>query len=161
MQVGPSHLQQNRNAVCRSAPRLVLCMWIAGLASAAHVLAQTTTKLSAQQAEKWRATGGQATQSASTAAATPDDVPLEDYLALLAQISPAARDGAQAYLRAFAQRCGRPLTALELRKAIAQGSGDPVLMGMVSASHPSQLAQRDALLNQLSQRIRCDGQGQP
>lgn len=167
MQACPCHLQQHRkcrngrNDVRHSAPRLILCIWIAGLASAAHAQAQTTPKRPAQQLAESRAHSSPVTQSASTPASTPDDVPLEDYLALLAQISPAARDGAQAYLRAFAQRCGRPLTALALRKAIAQGSGDPVLMGMVSASHPSQLAQRAPLLNQLAQRIRCDGQGQP
>lgn len=164
MQACPSALQQHRggrNDVCHSAHRLILCIWIAGLASAANVQAQTETKRPAQQLAESRAHSRPVTQSTSTAAFTPYDVPLDDYLALLARISPAARDGAQAYLRAFAQRCGRPLTALELRKAIAQGSGDPVLMGMVSASHPSQLAQRAPLLNQLAQRIRCDGQGQP
>jgi len=136
MQACPSHIQQHSNCP--------------------HEAEQP-----AQQRAESRAHSSPVTQSTSTAASTPDDVPMADYLALLAQISPAARDGAQAYLRAFARRCGRPLTALELRKAIAQGSGDPVLMGMVSASHPSQLAQRDALLNQLAQRIRCDGRGQP
>ncbi len=167
MQACPCHLQQHRkcrngrNYVRHSAPRLILCIWIAGLASAAHAQAQTTPKRPAQQLAESRAHSRPVTQSTSTPASTPDDVPLDDYLALLARISPAARDGAQAYLHAFAQRCGRPLTALELRKAIAQGSGDPVLMGMVSASHPSQLAQRDALLSQLTQRIRCNGQGQP
>ena len=164
MQALPSHLQRHRhgrNDVRHSAPRLILCIWIAGLASADHVQAQLAIKQPAPQLAESRAHISPVTQSTSTPASTPDDVPLEDYLALLAQISPAARDGAQAYLRAFAQRCGRPLTALALRKAIAQGSGDPVLMGMVSASHPSQQAQRDALLSQLTQRIRCDGQGQP
>jgi hypothetical protein len=160
MQTCPSHLQQHSNGrhdVRHAASRLILCSWLAGLASAVHAQAEQPT----QQRTESRAHSSPGTQSTSTAAATPDDVPLEDYLALLAQISPAARDGAQAYLRAFAQRCGRPLTALELRQAIAQGSGEPVLMGMVSASHPSQLTQRDALLNQLAQRIRCDGRGRP
>jgi hypothetical protein len=41
-----------------------------------------------------------------------DDMPLADYLALLAQISPAAHEGAQAYLQAFQQRCGRPVRPL-------------------------------------------------
>ena len=160
MQICPSHLQQHSNGrhdVRHAASRLILCFWLAGLASAVQAQAEQPAQ---QQAES-RAHSSPVTQSTSTPASTPDDVPLEDYLALLAQISPAARDGAQAYLCAFAQRCGRPLTALELRKAIAHGSGDPILMGMVSASHPSQLAQRDALLSQLAQRIRCDGQGQP
>lgn len=109
-----------------------------------------------------------ATPTATTAVhATPpgpsvsDDIPMADYLGLLAQISPAAREGAQVYLQAFQQHCGRTLTALELRQAIAQGEGDPVLMAMVRASHPSQQAQRDATLRHLSQRIRCDGGRKP
>lgn len=101
------------------------------------------------------------TASASIATPAPDDVPMEDYLGLLAQISPAARDGAQAYLRAFQQRCGRTLTTMALRAAISQGDGDPILMGMVRVSHPSQQAQRDATLKQLTQRIRCDGRSAP
>lgn len=82
----------------------------------------------------------------------PDDMPLTDYLALLAQISPAAHDGAQAYLQAFQQRCGRPMRTPELRRAMADGDGDPVLMGMIRASHL-----RDATaLTQLGQRVGCE-----
>ena len=62
------------------------------------------------------------------------DIPLADYLGLLAQIAPAARDGAQAYLQAHESRCGRTVTAAELRRAVADGQGDPVLMGMIRAS---------------------------
>ena len=81
-----------------------------------------------------------------------DDMPLADYLALLAQISPAAHEGAQAYLQAFQQRCGRPVRAAELRQAMAGGDGDPVLMGMIRASHL-----RDAkALAQLAQRMTCE-----
>ena len=109
---------------------------------------------------------------AQTSAATPtvragpsapsaNEIPMADYLGLLARISPAARDGAQAYLLAFQQRCGRALTTMELRQAIAQGEGDPVLMAMVRASHPSQQAQRDTTLRQLTQSIRCDGGRRP
>lgn len=64
-----------------------------------------------------------------------DDMPLADYLALLAQIAPPARDGAQAYLQAFQQRCGRPMKTAELRRAMSEGDGDPVLMGLIRASH--------------------------
>ena len=88
--------------------------------------------------------------------AAADDVPMADYLGLLAQISPAAREGAQGYLQAFQQRCGRALTTQELRRAVSDGDGEPVLMGMIRAHHPSQQAQRDATLQQLAQRIRCD-----
>lgn len=102
-----------------------------------------------------------ATASVRVATPTPDDMPMQDYLGLLAQISPAARDGAQAYLQAFQQRCGRTLTTMALRAAISQGDGDPILMGMVRASHPSQEAQRDTTLKQLAQRIHCDGRSAP
>ncbi|GAC1354841.1 MAG: hypothetical protein NVSMB34_07350 [Variovorax sp.] len=80
-----------------------------------------------------------------------EDMPLDDYLALLAQISPAARDGAQAYLQAFQRRCGRSLTAAQLRQAVSEGDGDPVLMGMVRASQ----LQDSAAIQQLGQRIAC------
>ena len=102
-------------------------------------------------------TNGSSAQTASGVTATPaDDVPMDDYLGLLAQISPAAREGAQGYLQAFQRRCGRSLTTQELRRAVSDGDGDPVLMGMIRANHPSQQAQRDVTLQQLAQRIRCD-----
>jgi hypothetical protein len=96
-------------------------------------------------------------QTAPPAAAMPttDDMPLADYLGLLAQISPAAHDGAQAYLQAFQRRCGRSVSTAELRRAMADGDGDPVLMGMIRASHL-----RDAnALAQLGQRMTCDRRG--
>ena len=100
---------------------------------------------------------GSSAQTASGLSATPaDDVPMNDYLGLLAQISPAAREGAQSYLQAFQRRCGRALTMQELRRAVSDGDGEPVLMGMIRANHPSQQAQRDVTLQQLAQRIRCD-----
>ena len=102
-------------------------------------------------------TNGSSAQTASGVTPTAaDDVPMDDYLGLLAQISPAAREGAQGYLQAFQRRCGRALTTQELRRAMSDGDGDPVLMGMIRANHPSQQAQRDITLQQLSQRIRCD-----
>jgi hypothetical protein len=86
-----------------------------------------------------------------TATSIPDDMPLGDYLGLLAQISPAAHDGAQAYLQAFQQRCGRPMRTAELRRAMADGDGDPVLVGMIRASHL-----RDAAaVTQLGKRVSC------
>jgi hypothetical protein len=120
------------------------------------VHAQTNTaKPTAATAVRASSPGPSASASAS------DDIPMADYLGLLAQISPAAREGAQVYLQAFQQRCGRALTTMELRQAIAQAEGDPILMAMVRASHPSQQAQRDDTLRQLSQRIRCDGGRKP
>ena len=97
----------------------------------------------------------------STVSAATDNIAMDDYLGLLAQISPAAREGAQYYRQAYQQRCGRPLTTQELRHAVSDGNGDPVLMAMVRASHPSQQAPREATLLQLAQRIRCDPRSGP
>ena len=63
------------------------------------------------------------------------DMPMADYLALLQQISPAALQGAQAYLQAHERRCRRSLSSRELRQAMAEGDGDPLLMAMIRASH--------------------------
>lgn len=81
-----------------------------------------------------------------------DDMPMADYLGLLAQIAPAAQDGARAYLNGFQQRCGRPLRSAELRRAMSEGDGDPILMRMIRAS---QLGDATAL-GQLAQRIECE-----
>ena len=80
-----------------------------------------------------------------------DDMPMPDYLGLLGQISPAAQRGAQAYLLAFEQRCGRPLRTAQLRQAMADGDGDPVLMAMIRASH----LRDTSALGPLGRRIRC------
>ena len=90
--------------------------------------------------------------AASPAVPSTDDMPLADYLALLARIAPAAHDGAQTYLQSFQQRCGRPLRAAELRRAMSDGDGDPVLMSMIRAS---QLRDTNGLA-QLGQRVACD-----
>src|SRR5574338_1576178 len=82
-----------------------------------------------------------------------DDMPLADYLGLLRQIVPAAEEGAQDYLAAFAQRCGRPLTTTALRRAMAKGDGDPVLMGLIRARQLQDAAARERLAGQ----IRCPG----
>jgi len=80
-----------------------------------------------------------------------DDVPIDTYLALLAQVAPPARDGAEAYMAAFRSRCGRAMRTVELRRAFAQGNGDPVLMGMIRASH-----ERDtATVQRLGATISC------
>ena len=88
----------------------------------------------------------------SAAAPIADDMPLADYLGLLAQISPAAHEGALAYLRAFQQRCGRAMQTAELRRAMADGEGDPALMGMIRASH----LKDTSALAQFGQRIACE-----
>lgn len=69
------------------------------------------------------------------AAAMSDDVPLDEYLRTLERIMPSARDGAEAYMTAFEKKCGRPMLTIELRAAVAEGDGDPILMAMIRASH--------------------------
>ena len=89
----------------------------------------------------------------SDAAVIEGDVPIESYLSLLAQVAPAAREGAQAYMAGFRGRCGRTLQTVELRRALAQGDGDPVLMRMLRAAH-----ERDqAALQRLGASISCPG----
>ncbi|UCV17908.1 hypothetical protein KI610_13925 [Ferribacterium limneticum] len=82
-----------------------------------------------------------------------DNVPLADYLALLRHIAPAAEAGARDYLAAFARRCGRPLTPAELRRAMADGDGDPALMALIRANQLGDTAGRE----QLAGKIRCSG----
>ncbi len=86
-----------------------------------------------------------------TSAPLRDDVPLAVYLDALAQISPAAREGADTYLEAFKRRCGRSLKTTELRQAVADGAGDPALMAMMRAAF-----HRDtATLQRLSNSVSC------
>jgi hypothetical protein len=75
----------------------------------------------------------------------------EDYLLLLGQINPAARDGAQRYSVAYQTKCGRALSTSELRRAVAAGSGDPVLMDAIRASY----AKDEKTLAGLPARILC------
>ena len=90
--------------------------------------------------------------SSATVTSVADDMPMPDYLGLLGQISPAAQRGAQAYLLAFERRCGRPLRTAQLRQAMANGDGDPVLMAMIRASH----LRDTSALGPLGQRIHCE-----
>lgn len=83
--------------------------------------------------------------TAAPASVLSDDIPLADYLALLRQIAPAAEEGARSYLTAFGRRCGRSLSARELRRAMSQGDGDPVLMALIRASHLKDSAARERL----------------
>jgi hypothetical protein len=82
-----------------------------------------------------------------------DAMPLADYLGLLHQIAPAAEEGAKAYLAAFQQRCGRAMRTAELRRSMAEGDGDPVLMGLIRASQLGDAAAREQWVRQL----RCPG----
>lgn len=82
-------------------------------------------------------------------------IPLDDYLALLQRISPAAEAGARDYLAAFKLRCGRALTAPELRGALADNDGDPVLKGFIRAA----LLQDKQARRQLTAQLRCPAGG--
>ncbi len=86
-----------------------------------------------------------------------DEMPRDDYLGLLQQIAPAAEAGARVYLAVFQRRCGRPMRTSELRRALSQGDGDPVLLGLIRASHL-----RDAVGEaQWAQQVRCPGGSTP
>lgn len=76
---------------------------------------------------------------------------MADYLYLLEQFNPAAREGAEHYLRAHKMRCGRELSTLELRRAVAAGDGDPQLMNAMRAV----LQMDQTALNALPQVIVC------
>jgi hypothetical protein len=93
-----------------------------------------------------------AAESAASPPSMADDIPMADYLGLLAQIAPAAEEGARAYLQAYQQRCGRQLATADLRRAMSDGDGDPMLMAMIRASH----LRDSATLAQLGQRIACE-----
>jgi hypothetical protein len=86
-------------------------------------------------------------------AGAPDAMPMADYLGLLEQIAPAARQGAQAYLAAYSQRCGHALSTGELRAAMSRNGGDPTLMAMIRASQ----LQDAKLIAALAGNISCRG----
>lgn len=90
-----------------------------------------------------------AAPSLAQPAAAGDDIPLQDYLGLLRQIAPAAEDGARTYLAAARLRCGRELNTAELRRAMAQEGGDPVLMGLIRAAHAKDRGARQQLVAQV------------
>jgi hypothetical protein len=81
-----------------------------------------------------------------------EHMPMADYLGLLARIAPAAEEGARHYLLAFQQRCGRPLATADLRRAMSDGDGDPVLMAMIRASH----LRDTAALTRLGSSVACE-----
>ncbi|MEO8248120.1 MAG: hypothetical protein ABI589_02015 [Burkholderiales bacterium] len=80
-----------------------------------------------------------------------DDVPIAEYLAMVEQVAPAAREGADIFMAAFRERCGRAIRVSELRAAFADGAGDPILMGMIRAAH----AKDGAALTHLRAALRC------
>lgn len=95
------------------------------------------------------------TSPARGAISAEGEMPMADYLALLQQIAPAAADGAKVYLGAYRLQCGRTLSTVELRHALAREGGDPVLMGLIRAGQQQDLAARSQLVRQ----IRCPAGG--
>lgn len=93
--------------------------------------------------------GAQAQPASSPSA----EIPMADYLALIERIAPAARRGAEAYLQAVQRHCRRTLSSTQLRRAMSEGNGDPVLMGMIRASQ----LQDAKTVAELSRRIDCRG----
>lgn len=89
--------------------------------------------------------------SSAAGATLIDEVPLDEYLRALERITPAARDGAEAYMTAFRTKCRRPMRSVELRAAVAEGNGDPILMAMIRASH---YKDRD-VLDSLATSVQC------
>ena len=78
------------------------------------------------------------------------EMPLGDYLGLLRQISPAAESGARTYLAGVRLRCGLTLSTGQLRQAMAEGEGNPALMGLIRAEHHNDLQARDRLVAQIA-----------
>lgn len=78
-----------------------------------------------------------------------DDVDMADYMQALTRLSPAATEGATAFMQAFLARCGRPLRTLELRRAVAEDAGDPVLMQMIRAAYEHDAAASLRLASQV------------
>jgi hypothetical protein len=92
-----------------------------------------------------------ATGPLSAKAPPNDKIALADTLAFLKQIAPAAGEGARDWLAAVRLRCARDVTPDELRRAISQGDGDPVLMAFIRAAARQDTAARHALVA----RIEC------
>lgn len=88
-------------------------------------------------------------QTSSGATPVVDSMPLADYLGLLQSIAPAAEAGARTYLAAMQLRCRRTLSTGELRLALAQGEGNPVLMGLIRAAHTKDTEARDRWIARL------------
>ena len=80
-----------------------------------------------------------------------DDIPMAEYLAMVEQVAPAAREGAERFAAAFHERCGRAIRVGELRAAFSDGAGDPILMGMIRASY----AKNATALAHLRASFRC------
>lgn len=86
---------------------------------------------------------------------TSEEMPVEDYLGLLRQIAPAAETGARTYVAAHAARCGHPLSTAALRRAVAEGQGDPTLMEMIRAAQ----VKDQAAMKRLTHAVTCQPRG--
>ncbi|WP_418319592.1 hypothetical protein [Piscinibacter sakaiensis] len=95
------------------------------------------------------------TTGASSQPLTFEEMPVEDYLGLLRQIAPAAEAGARTYVAAHAARCGHPLSTAALRRAVADGQGDPALMAMIRAAQ----VKDQAAMQRLAQALSCQPRG--
>ncbi len=124
------------------------------LASIGLALAAWTFSSPAQTSP---ARGPLATIAAPAPSAPSEAHQLSDYLGLLQQIAPAAEGGARTYLAAIRLRCGRSLDIAELRRAMAQDGGDPVLMGLIRATATQDHAARQHWVAQVA----CARQGRP
>lgn len=82
-----------------------------------------------------------------------EEVTMDEFMAVLAQMPPAVAQAAQEYRDAYQVRCGRPLRVLELRRAFSDGDGDPTLMGMITATH----RRDEARVRQLAGQLTCKG----
>jgi len=78
-----------------------------------------------------------------------NDAALSDYLKFLGQIAPAAEEGARTYLAAVRLRCRRMPAVDELRRAVSEGGGNPVLMGLIGAAHQQDVTARTRLIGQI------------
>ncbi|MCL2590061.1 MAG: hypothetical protein FWD67_04075 [Betaproteobacteria bacterium] len=78
-----------------------------------------------------------------------DAAVMADFLGLLGQIAPAAEEGARTFLAAVQLRCGYTPSAEELRRAMSQGDGNPVLMGLINAAHQQDAQARTRLIGQI------------
>lgn len=119
-----------------------------------HFLLLTLCTLASAQTSPARGPLSSANSAPKTAAGG-DEMPLADYLGLLRQIAPAAENGARTYLAAARLRCGRELNTAELRLAMTQDGGDPILMGLIRAAQ----AQDRAARQQLVARVPCSPGG--
>lgn len=126
-------------ALTRVWPALLVVVLTTAAVPYGHAQSQVPILAQAQaqtpRAASWSPSTAPHMASLNSATPLTDDVDLADYMQALSRLSPAAADGATAFMQAFLARCGRPMRTLELRRAVAQDAGDPVLMQMIRAAY--------------------------